>query len=462
MTNWGSLDIGLATLQSFSWLRSYHLAIGPGQIPADGAPEWLPSGYEAVDCASLGFFDIQSIRRHHVARFRATDQSVQLNGVCTGKRVPVSTHCLLHGSGFMAIRITCDASSLNLDSSNEVVARIGDLFWGGNRDQEWTLSEGESTPASVREALNLVYLSFLESLEGRDRTGPELAELAQEDSRGCEYLHHLAESKKSKVTFPFPVSLCTHFEFSPVGAMDPDDSREALKALACEESAGGPALEGGVFPGWWMIRERKSVLLCERPDKNRSLDTSCPDAVQVLEYLNLRLAALWSVQRDTQRILIENDFISRDQVSEWHRIVVTTTDDWSLHTRFGSILGQVSENLALDPGFRSMDALKSQVETNIATFRERLDVASDRAGVFLGVLFGVVAAVSITPTVKTLISGGEDPDQFATKSWIESVSIDLVVLIVIGAIGMWWLLRRTRRIRASTGTSWAISPPKDD
>lgn len=451
----------MATLQTFSWLRSYHSGINPGVEPGARLLAIQAASAEELDCNAHSFFDIQAIRRNHVARFVVPGVKLRVEIDSDPRQIDGSIHLLFHASGFTSIRFTFDTSDPFMSATDPWVDSLNGLFWNTDLEHDWVLPLSQTVEAklSVRSALNCVFLSFYESFHGRQRSPKWMVEKSHEDGLGVDYLHELASSRRESLSFPFPVSFGTHIELA-------GDTDQMSGDLATVQDLLRPRLGdghetkpvgNGVVRGWWGIRESKSVLLSTESD-TRDLGTISTDAIQLTEYLNIRLASLWSIQRDTQRILAELGEVQHDQVAEWRRLVVTTTDDWSLHTRVGSMIESVETYYSDDPGARDLKRLKDQVDENVAAFQNRLDVSSERAGVILGVLFGVVAAVSITPVVKTIISGGETPERFAQHDWLESVSIDIAVVVLVGAIGLFWLRRASRRVRASEGKSWSVPP----
>ncbi len=370
---------------------------------------------------AAAFFDIQTLRLGHVARakippvdFSGTIRLARGDREITGK---VIVHILAHASGFIVIRPTILAQTVEVASGAGVEAlhQLERAFWDVDYPLSWHVP-GADTPVrgGVRHLMNWVFLDMYERLCGRPDS--PLTSWATEGAKGCERLHEMAAKKL--LFYPFPVSFGTQIEIidlelAPLITKDPRRSAQALaqRLLSPDDPWSRPDpvdLGQGSPEAWWFLTESVSLTLGTEGGIDARLDSVDVDRTQLLEFLTLRRTTLTCVQRDTQRVLTERHQVSRGQIERWQHIIASTTDDYVVHSRIGRLLAPVKRHHSSDVRIRDLVDLETQVRENLAWFQQRLDTLSEWTGGLVGATVGAAAMVlSLQEVVKALLANLE-------------------------------------------------------
>lgn len=456
-----------------SWFRGYDLGRLGDIPPRDLLRIALPPYGEPVDVDSEPFFDIQTLRRGHVARMRL--KPIEFSGVIRSPRGEqtisgaVTVHILAHASGFLIIRPTVQSASVSLTKGvgTEVLCQLDNALWEVAYPLRWHVpGTAEPIEGGVRNLMNWTFLDLYERVHGRE--GSPVAAWAVEGIHGCERLHAMAA--KREITYPFPVSFGIQWEIIDA-ALDPlvtSDPRALATDLARRlffpddprADIAPVDLGGGIPEEWWFLGESQALTLTSRGSIDRRLDVVDPERTQLLEFITLRRTTLSCVQRDTQRVLTERLPVSRGQIERWQHIVASTTDDYIVHAKMGRLLAPALAHHAADVRIRDLAALEAQVRENLGWFQQRLDTLSDWTGGLVGATVGTAALVlSLQEVVQTLLATatGEKVDDVldAHGPLFSSIMLGLmVVTFFLSLVGIRLITSRMRPFTFRVTSRW--------
>jgi hypothetical protein len=391
-----------------------------------------------------GFFDVQTLRRHHVACARVEGLKVALdlgpNRPLFG--APVSVHLLLHMTGLIAYRLTIRSDQVAgpHPASLDDFHRFHESMWR-TREATWTFPSDIGSirvVCGVRGLMDRLFFTAHERSQGRPYPDASTMDRWTADFQArYERLEELV--RIDGLTTAYPVSFGTHYELAGVDVK----SGETL-ALMGSLAPTAPDVVAEHSPCHWFLTENKSVLVTPSGSRPANGDDAIdPGRTTLLEYLTLRRAALRSVQRATQQAITEGERVSRLQVAAWERLIASLSDEYVLHDDIGAVYEPLKRQLRESDALRDLSALESQVRTNVDSFGSQLDAATDRAGVFLGILFGVVAATSLAPLAQHLASLlfglPETEDSFLQGNlWVASaLEIGLVAIVLLVAYALY-------------------------
>ena len=422
---------------------------------ADGLLEKCsPVAHESI-------FDLQSVRSRHFQLTRGPQISVagdwsELNPDAALQELHGTSHVSFHGSGFMVLRLTVDGVPADPTTpvGSSSLAALERLLWIPTARLTWRVGEHE-VRGNVRHCLNLLFLLLHAAAHGRPVDGAELAALAQEGPRGCEELHRLA--RDGEISHPYPVSLGTHVEVVDAGlAAEPGRARDVVaavgRAAGLEVSASALRTVGGdVLDDPWYVGEAQSFLFLRGGTPDES-GTVSPDHTRLLEVLSLRRGVLRSLQRDTQRIILDAGSVSRRRIDEWNLQLSSTTDDYVLNDRIGRNFSLLLRHHEDVDDVRSVADLEGQVRRNIESFQARLEWSSQSLTTVIGAIFAAVAAViglSSLARVLVAMALGESVATMAEEHPVVTAGID-TVLTLASFLVTWYLVRKAAR-RVSMG-----------
>lgn len=442
-----------------SWIRAYSCLQSPREIlelrnEPDRARAYFGDDLVGISEGDDAFWDVQTILRHQVAR-------VQLGGLRVRLEAddedwwPVQVHLLFHVSGFMVMRLTIrhadrpDARQDGLDQWQ----RFGQLPWGAQKlHWEKQLYHLFSRPAGVREMMDIIFHDMHERMHRRvpsryffDNPWEYNDRYVWFDERVCGNELHSA----------YPVTFGTSFE--TVWAGDPsegDIERAAWLATPDrDELSGGDVLEEH-DDHWWFWGENAAVLVIpdsHLPSGGTRLDAIDPIRTQLVEYMTLQRGALRTVQRATQLAISERTHVSRRDVARWSRVVAAVSDDYVLHDQVAARLEPLRLHLRHNPTLRDPEQLAAQVRANLASFEGLISTASNRAGIVLSALFGLIAATTAAPVVHEVayyIAGGTGGvDAYSADHPGLMVALDVGTLIVLAVFAVTCFLLFVTRVR---------------
>ena len=174
------------------------------------------------------------------------------------------------------------------------------------------------------------------------------------------------------------------------------------------------------------------------------LDVIDTDRTQLLEFLTIRRAALRSVQRETQRILVAAGKVSRGRVEAWHEIVATTTDDYVLDDRVGKLMTVLRRHNAENRRLRDLAELEAQVRANLESFQRRLESSGAWISSLLGALVSAGALVigldSVTRSVLARLIGTPTAQLPVQRPAL--LSVVTIALLAVTFAGTYALIRR--------------------
>jgi hypothetical protein len=412
---------------SLSWIRSYHTGVFSDVPPAVLLEAAAESGGNLipVDVNELDFFDIQALRRGHVAR--AKFQPVEVTGLVTlpgptgdtqvrKMRALVITHVLAHRSGLVLLRPTIRFDSLSVQGGLAATAlhRLERAMWTLASDLWWHVpGSAEPLAGYTRNYLNFVFLDLFARWSGDTVDPHRLAAWAVEDVHGCDRLHEMVA--EGMLEHPFPVSFGTDIQL--VLPRRPDESGAdwstrvstlAMDVMRPESTVVDTPpcdLEPDTHALSWFVDEHVSLLVRAHGRLDDNLDVIDMDRTQVTEYLSLRRAGLANVQRATQRVITEHIGISRPQLARWQYLVATLTDDYVLHSRTGRLIEPLKLHFSRETRLRDVNDLERQVRSNLDWFQARIEAAAAWTGGLVGAVVGAGAlALSLTEPARIVIA----------------------------------------------------------
>ncbi|WP_192809481.1 hypothetical protein [Actinomadura rudentiformis] len=447
---------------TISWIRTYDLGDLADIAPRDLLIAGSDGTGELLDVDAQAFFDIQTLRLGHVARYRLPP--ITFDGVLrlrAGERPvsgKVSVHLLVHASGFMVIRPTLRSEWLSTEGrvTAEVLGQLERAMWITGYPLRWHVSGGHVIEGSVRCVMNWVFFDLYERVHGV--SNPEQVALwALEGIQGCDRLHEMYA--EGFISYPFPVSFGAQFEIvnpqlSPLfGGMDTE--AEWQRTIDClmfpdrTDIRAVPITLGRETLDRWYLSENQALTLVPAGEPDAEMDVIDPDRTQLLEALGLRRAVLRCVQRDTQRVLTERRTVTRYQLERWQHMVASTTDDYVLHDRIGQLIEPIRLHNSNEILIRDLGDLERQVRANLAWFQERLDTLSAWTGGLVGASVGTVAMVlSLQEALKAMLSQtlGREPDKvFQDFGWLFALTM-LTLMIISFAVAVTVIRRVTRTL----------------
>lgn len=389
-----------------SWFRAYDLGILVDLPVRDILESGARPGAEFADMDVQSFFDIQTLRRGHVARMRlapiAFGGVLRLAGGDRPINGEVSVHLLAHASGFVTVRATLRADSVRLPEGDRAAAmnQLERAFWLTEYPLEWRVDggSGEALEGGGRRLMNWVFLDLFERVRGVGTTPETVRRWAFEGLQGCDRLHRMRD--EGLINYPFPGSFGTQFEL--IGDGDErtsplDDHGGLARRLIAHGDPSQLPLPIDLGPGErqavWYLAESHALTLAEHRDLAPDMDVYDADRTQLLECLTLRRAVLRCVQRDTQAVLTERQTVSRGQVERWQHMVATTTDNYILHDRIGRLIEPVRRHNMEMVAIRDLEDLEKQVRENLNWFQERIDTLAEWTGGLIGAGVGAAALV---------------------------------------------------------------------
>lgn len=441
---------------TISWIRVYPSVLSPSRVLIEQATEpsddsqtaWPPNVvWEEGDRA---FFDVQALRRRHVActRLNGLAVSLPLPAADASFHAPVSVHLLLHMTGLVAYRLTVrgDQATRAQPASVEDFHRFHACMWR-DRKATWTYSLGREdveVECDVRGFMDRLFFEAHELAQGRPAPAKAAIEgwTADADSR---YRRFEELVEQDGLLSAYPVAFGTHYELQGV-------EPQFGEALALEQSLALTApnvVPAGSTCDWYMT-ENKSVLVTRSDDRPvAGADVIDPSRTRLLEYLTLRRAALRTVQRATQHAITEGERVDRPRIAQWERLIASLSDEYVLHDDIGAVYKPLKRHLRESDALRDLSELESQVRMNVDSFGAQLDAATDRAGLLLGALFGVVAATSLAPLAQHLASLTfglpRTQDRFVQSHLAVAAALEVALIVVVVLIAYGLYRRVTRR-----------------
>jgi len=211
---------------------------------------------------------------------------------------------------------------------------------------------------------------------------------------------------------------------------------------------------GDLLEHQWYVGELQSFLFLPAGPPDESA-TASPDHTRLLEFLALRRGVLRSLQRDTQRIILDAGSVSRRRIEEWHLLLSSTTDDYVLNDRIARHFALLLRHHADADDLRSVGDLEDQVRRNLDSFRSRLEWSSQSLSTVIGAIFAAVAAViGLSSLVRLVVATllGADAGDIAQQHPGVTAVID-TGLTLVAFVVTWLLVRRTaRRVSMSRPT----------
>lgn len=417
--------------------------------------DWLTS----LDADQHAFYDIQTLRRGHIARARTRPIPVSGTLLCPDGDVRFSArvfvHLTLHTCGFMVVRPTLHSEDFRSGSRVDVetMIQLERAFWRFDYPLRWHFPNTEQpTVGGVRTVMNWVFLELFARLTN---SGENVASLAAENIQGCDRLHEMAVS--GEMRYPFPVSCVTQFEVLG-GELTPVDTEQTAKGLAKRllypddpHSEVSPIdLNTSKTGDWWFLSENQALTVAGGGAVDPELNAIDADRTQLLEFLTLRRATLRCVQRDTQRVLTERLAVSRGQIGHWQHVVASTTDDYILHDRIGRLLQPVRRHNAIEPRIRDLAELEEQVRRNLSWFQQRMDTLSQWTGGLVGAAVGTGAMVlSLQEAVKSVMvtATGTPSERLLDQHGSSFAAIMFVLMCTAFVLALFCIRRVTARLR---------------
>jgi hypothetical protein len=426
-----------------SWLRAYHAGIDP-RLDLRPLTTVQTAGLRLLDPVEHPIYDVQALQRRHAVQARRDPLRISIPtsdeaGPLEGLAYP---YLLFHISGFMVVRLTVPSWELDSPSmrSPETLRALHRRLWDVTLDIDAELGAPD-VKWNLRSILNWIWLEAFDRIRGLPSDLKSLPATALEDRRGALGLATLTD--RGYIAFPYPVLAGTHYEAGVAEAArepgkdwvcrllgEPDETEADMRDLAPESRTVA-----------WYASEMQSLVVTIGRSPVSDLVCLEPGRLQLAEFLALRRGALRSLQRDTQLVLAEGRTLTRNRIDEWRRIAVTTSDDYVLHDDTGPIVSTLRNYFRDNERVRDPEPLREQVTRNIGAFQERIDIAGQRAGIVLGVLFGVVAALSLSPIAKQLLAVGlglspSTSEKFASRYPWWSVAIDVGIVVVLGGAAL--------------------------
>lgn len=419
-----------------------------------------PERLRVIDHPEARFFDIQTRRSQHVARARYAPKVraygyFHRDGRQADFEAPVNVHLLAHASGFVCLRPTLRFDQIHPHIDGWLLRHLDAGLWDPDLGLRFDIA-GKAGPlvGNVRTLLNWVFLDLLTRWSGTEADPDELATWAQETESGCERIHQL--TAEGRLDYPYPVSFGMQTEVAHRRLLSPRHA-EKFAAEVAYEILRGPAPDLDVTPVdvdgdsrnvFWYLEESRALTLTTPRSIDPGLDVIDTDRTQLLEFLTIRRAALRSVQRETQRILVAAAKVSRGRVEAWHEIVATTTDDYVLDDRIGRLMEPLRRHNVEDRRLRDLAELEAQVRANLESFQRRLDSSGAWISSLLGALVSAGALVigldSVTRNVLARLTGTP-----ATELPVQHpalLSMVTIALLALTFAGTYALIRRASEI----------------
>src|SRR5918999_1172755 len=381
---------------TISWFRAYDLGdlanLRPQEILESGAR----AGSTFPDIDAQAFFDIQALRRGHVARMRLApirfDGVVRLAEDDQPIHGEVDIHLLAHASGFVVIRPTLRAEAVRLPRGGygvELLKQLERAFWITEYPLNWHVSDThDPLPGGGRRLMNWVFLDLYERACQSANTTSTIIEWANEGIQGCDRLHTMRE--EGRLAYPFPVSFGTQYEL--VG------SASVLSTLAdCRETL-AQALFGH--------------------------DDTAPRPRPINLGPGVR--------------------------EGWQHMVASTTDNYVLYDRIGVLIEPARRHINEMTEIRDLGDLEKQVRDNLAWFQERIDTLAEWTGGLIGAAVGTAAMVlSLQEPVKGLLGQvtGDSADEVVNNDAMLFGGVMVVLMALSFALCMLGIHMFTSRLR---------------
>lgn len=448
---------------TISWIRAYSSPVDPATIlglrgDTAACSRYFGPGFAEIQESDYQFWDIQAIRREHVARAVLDGLRVRLRP--TDDWWPVHVHLLFHVCGFMVMRFTLKRS----EATHGGPARLADwqrleaLPWTGKPlSWEMQLQHRVEKQADVREMMDVVFHDFHERLHGR---APREDVYTREWHFTERYAWHDELVELDETTTAYPVTFGSFFETLWEGDQVPQAAVDngALLATPIHDESPGDDVHAHIDGLYWFFGENSSVLVApavhRQSPSDAEIDALDPIRMQILEFLSLQRAGLRSVQRATQLAISDGTRVRRKEVDRWSRLVAALSDDYVLHDQVAALLEPLRRHLRENDGLRDPDELAEQVHANLDSFDALIEGANSRAGLVLSGLFGLVAASAVDPVVHELaylISGASGGlSSYADSHTGLMTVLDIGTLGILGAIAVLsyrWFLSRVRTKR---------------
>lgn len=405
------------------------------------------------------FYDVQVTRERQIARICVDgilmgpiDEAV--NNPAQHWRAAVEAHLIFYEVGIVVIRLTissnrCDDATPSLDE----VRQMSNAIFGPVK-YRWTIRGADDLISVDSDVRGMMDVLFFELHENSSRRQSSLARHVEIVNQGWEarYKHLEDLVKNGEILSAYPVVFGSHIELDPSQAGDQTTLAGHLASEHFDEKHtsldGMPPIDLNRSEAWYMRENTSIVFFDESHEWNQTLGTFTPVHTQLMEYLTLQRGGLRAVQRATQLTITENHPVTRRKVADWSRVVAAVTDDYVLHDQIARTLEPVQRHFRDERELRDPAELQVQVESNIASFQSALDARTDRAGVVLSLLFGIVAATALVPLANQLIIaafGLRTPvDSFQDVYRWTAIVIDLALVVIVGIISYLVYLRVTR------------------
>jgi len=450
---------------TISWARSYDLGDAAGRLPRDLFIAAYGPDVVLSDIDAHAFYDLQTLRRGHVARTRLPP--VDFDGILNlpdgdrPVRGTVAVHIIAYACGFVVIRPTLRFDRYQGDLDYAALHQLERAFWRYDYPLRWHVPGcPDGLPGGVRTLMNWAFLDLYERARGATPSPRRLAEWAYEGIQGCDRLHELYAA--GRLSYPFPVSFGTQFElvepaFDGTDRLPRRIAPALLRADPGDLTAEPVNVEDDSDLVCWYLEENQALTLTGTGRVDDELDVVDIDRTQLLEFLALRRATLRCVQRDTQRVLTERLQVTRAQIEHWQHIVASTTDDYVLHDRIGRLIEPLRRHYAQEVRMRDIRHLEEQVRANLAWFQERIDTAADWTGGLVGAAVGAAALViSLQDVVRIVIATlvGVPPGQVGERYGL-LIAAALLVLVLLSFLGSLLVIKRlSSRLRPFS--AWRI------
>jgi hypothetical protein len=448
---------------TISWFRAYDLGNLANLPPAEILKSGARAGNTFPDTDAQAFFDIQALRRGHVARMRLAP--IRFDGVvrlADGDRPiygDVDIHVLAHASGFVVIRPTLRAEAVHLPRGGygvDMLKQLERAFWITEYPLNWHVNEAhDPLPGGGRCLMNWVFLDLYERACQSESTTGTIIKWANEGIQGCDRLHHMRD--EGLLAYPFPVSFGTQYELigsaATLSMLAGDQETLAQELFGHDDKAPRPRpidLGPGVQEGWWYLSENHALTLAEGLPIDVTMDVYNPDRTQLLEFLTLRRGVLRCIQRDTQQVLTERLAVSRYQVERWQHMVASTTDNYVLHDRIGMLIEPVRRHINEMVEIRDLGDLEKQVRDNLIWFQDRIDTLAEWTGGLIGAAVGTAAMVlSLQEPVKGLLGQvtGEPADEVVNNDALLFSGVMVMLMALSFVLCMLGIRMFTRRLR---------------
>jgi hypothetical protein len=170
----------------------------------------------------------------------------------------------------------------------------------------------------------------------------------------------------------------------------------------------------------------------------------------MIEYIAYRRGALMAIQRETLGITAERRRVARAKVADWMWLASAVTNDYVLGGWSSTLFERIRQRFIAFEGLRDIFTLEAQVSKNIDAFQGRLDAESDRIGIVIGVLFGIVAATALVPLGQLVVQLAfhlrGSYSSFPDNHPLAFLAIITTMISIVGIIS-WLMLRRARSLK---------------